>query len=262
MIKEELRPIFISIAYHYYSRVNIDTLKSIDIIEKSLDLKLNTINKLYLMNIYYMRNNDHVTLVKLAKQGINICKSNNNKYFLVRFYNSLAYVYRFTNPQKAIHYLTLCITNFSKQYDLYSTLFAFYHNMAHLCYDQKKYSTILYMYKKHLYNDVQFLTVFFYLLIYIYNKTTEDNIEIQRIISIVEPKIKNSPFDKVILNLFKTKYLDDTDKTLDNINDIIKFKEYFLNEPIMKEIIIETIKECCINVNNYNLYKYFIENFQ
>lgn len=263
LIEEELRPIFISIAYHYYSRVNIDELKIQTIINKTNSLNNENIIKMYLLTIHYATNNKTSKLLEFAKNGVDLCKKRNNKYYLVRFYNALSFAYRFNNLNKSIYYLTLCISNFDKTNDNYSTLAAFYHNMAHLCYDQKKYYTILYLYKKHLYNDIQFLNVFFYLLIHIIQITTNDNEEICRIINIVEPEMQYSLFDTAVLNLFKSIHIyHDEERLIVSIKNIIDFEEYFSNESIMKEVVIETVKTACKSINNYNLYKQFIENFQ
>lgn len=263
LIEEELRPIFISIAYHYYSRVTINEQKSIYLLENSIKLTFDSIICLYLNSVYLLRTHQLKELMTIAKKCAKYCKENNNNYYLIRFYNLLAIAYRFENINKAIYYLTLSIVNFDNTRDSYSTLFAFYQNMAYLCYDQKKYSTIIYIYKKHLYNDIPFLVGFFYLLIYVFEKTTKDYCEITRIIYLVEPKIINSPFDYAVLCLFKSLYVySEKETSLNAIQNIIDFKKQFKNEPLMKEVVIETVKTTCKNINNYNLYKQFIENFQ
>lgn len=94
-------------------------------------------------------------------------------------------------------------------------------------------------------------------------KTTKDYCEITRIIYLVEPKIINSPFDYAVLCLFKSLYVySEKETSLNAIQNIIDFKKQFKNEPLMKEVVIETVKTTCKNINNYNLYKQFIENFQ
>lgn len=264
LIEEELRPIFISIAYHYYTRVNIDTLLSLDLLTKAKNLKINSIIKVYLVDAYYVRLNHKEKMISESKKGIRLCKNNKNSYYLSRFYSLLSCAYRFDNPELAIKHLTSSIIYFDKKVDNYSTLFAYYHNMAHLCYDQKKYSTILYMYKKHLYNDVQFLTVFFYLLIDIINKTTKNLHEINRIINIVDCNSMNSTtFHLKLLQLFKNIYINYSfPKTIESANTLLQYKQLFMSEPLMKSIILNTIKDECSKNNQLQLYYEFVQKFQ
>ena len=263
LISEEIKPIFISIAYHYYSRVNIEEFLSLDIVEKSLTMKSNSIIREFLKCAYYVRINELIKVKDLAGKYIELCKNNKNNFYLVKFCNLMAISYRFSDPDKSIYYMSQCIEHFDNKYDTYETLKIYYHNMAYLAYDYKDFDSILYIYKNHFYDDIQFLQAFFYLLIETIHNTTKDRKEIQRILYIVISHTNNQSFHQTILKLYECIYIHESFYTFCNqLYKLTKLKDYFKNELLLKEIISKEIQNYCIQNNNLMIYHNFMKIFQ
>lgn len=264
IIPELLRPIFISIAYHYYSRVNIEEFLSIELLKKSFDLTCDSIIKIYLLDAYHVRNNDKMKIIEFSKKGIRLCKLQNNNYYLSKFYNLLAYAYRFDNPKLAIEYLTMSIVYFNEKTDPYSTLSAYYHNLAYLAYDRKDYVSILRIYKNHLYNDINFLKAFYYLLIKCIEETSKDEQKIKHIIAQVKLHSKTATDAyKSILSLYESIYYKFNKAKIEaSIKYVSTLFNLLQNEPLLRKLLTEIVHKYCIQTNSLNIYTEFKNNFQ
>lgn len=263
IIDENLKPIFLSIAYHYYTRVNIDQIISTKIIDKTLSLKAETIIKEYLINVYYMKTNQTLKLKKQASKIISYCEEHNNKIYLVKAYNLMAFLYSNSNPDKALVYMDLYIQNFDYENDMKENLDITLRNMAHIYYFDKKFLKVLDIYNNHLYENVHFLEVFFMFLIVSIKNTSNNNKEIQRVLNIVKNHSENhADFHIALINFYYSIYFEKPFKEISkSIDTLIKHNDQFMDQEVIKEIILDEITETCNKHKAYSTYKKVLKHF-
>lgn len=263
IIDENIKPVFLSIAYHYYSRINIDDVVSLNIIERTTTLFTKTIIRDNLMNIYYMRSNQPLNIKKQALKNIAYCEENNNKIYLVKAYNLMAFLYSSTNPEKALMYMELFVENFDHENDFKENFDMTIRNIAHIYYFDKNYNKVVDIYNKYLYENIHFLEVFFMFLIISIKNTTTNLQEIQKIIQIVKDHSSNhSNFHKALINFFYSIYFDRPFKEISKCIDILsKYNNQFMDQEVIKEIILDEITDTCNKHKAYSTYKKALKHF-
>lgn len=256
IIDEDLKPVFLSIAYHYYSRVNINDKVSLDIITRSLDLKTNTIIRSHLINVYYVRTNQPLKIKQQASKNIVYCQKHNNKLYLTKAYNLLAYLYTSSNPNKTMYYLKLYVENFDYENDFNENLVGAYRNMAHIYFSRKEYDEVLNLYNNDLYNNSLFIKAFFMFLIATIKNKSDNIDEIQRIITITTSNIDDlSEFHKTLVKFYESVYFKKSFKEISLfIHELLKLKDSFNDQEILKDILLDEITETCHKHKAYSTY--------
>lgn len=264
IMDDRIKSIYITIAYNYYSRVNIITEKSQAIINLLTTYKSTSIMYTYLLSTYYVRLENTIKVKEICETILTRCKLENNSFYISKAYNNIAYVFSEIKTSAAIKYIEKAINFFDYENDSTETLNVYYRNYANLLYKCHNYQEVINIYENKLKGDVKFFQAFFIFLISSYKNLHYPKEKIQNILNELDVySSKLSPFLKLTFDLYYSIYIDNnfskTKKCILGYQEHIDFLK--LSGPF-SEIIISDIKEACMLNHANPVYKAFMKLFQ
>lgn len=263
-VDESLKCIYITIAYNYYSRVNVITDKSQSIINLLNTFEVESIMYTYLESILLVRKENIIEVKKKCLSLLHQTRLEGNSYYVSKAYNHIAFVHSESNIQEAMYNIKLAIENFDATNDTQETLNIYYRNYANLLYKCEDFEGTVHVYEETIHLDKKFICSFFIFIISSYKKINAPSYKIKQLLNVIQDNYDDlSPFLKTIFNFYKYYYFEnDFKKIKANINDLVLFLNNFDTSCVFAEIILSDIKNVCFEHHQYNYYYKTMKNLQ
>lgn len=264
IVDEPLKPILIEIISIYYTRITLNANKAIDTLILSKYCTTQSIITDYLKLLLSFRLYKLPSEKEIAKKLIKRCEKENNKYYLNKTYNILASLYTQQNPNLAIHYLEIVISNFDLTFNSKFEFAIYLRNLGVLlCMNKKYYEASQRLRELFEIYPESILTTFYYFIISTENIYGDIN-DIRKVLNYTKKYsyMIDNPIIYQIFKLFDYKYNDNHDTLLNNIiYELFDLKDEILNIPPLMDIIDNLLFSICKIEKIYDSYKLFANFF-
>ncbi len=213
ILPKQLRPIIITITYQFYTRVQIDINKSLQIINDAQQHYEDSVMFRYLRICKLQRNFQFFPMHEECKQLEMICLRDENDYYLAKTYNMLALLCQITEKEEAIPYLEKALNCFPD--DAYNEdIKGFLTNIGMAYYREKRYEEATSAFERLLQNE-QVLITFFFPYYYIGLLESKQTCKVEQFIHMLQAnQVHASPYYKELATLFIMAYKIENTLTL------------------------------------------------